>query len=112
MNGGKTVGPLALRLIGEALKMLSHGPRRHSFRLGDLIAQFKRATKEDDYRLNAVELMRMAEHAGSPAERARLVALAERWIELAGKAHEDNQRDTEPTILHPLVQKKMGKLPD
>jgi hypothetical protein len=112
MNGEKSVGPLALRRIGEALKRLWLAPRKHSFRLGDLIAQLKRATKEDDYRHNAVELMRMAEHAGSPAEKFRLVALAERWIALAGKAHEDKQRDQEPTILHPLVEKKMGKLPD
>jgi hypothetical protein len=30
----------------------------------------------------------------------------------AEKAHENDRRPRQPTILHPLVEKKMGKLPD
>jgi hypothetical protein len=52
--------------------------------------------------------MRLAEHAHSPAEKTRLVTLAEGWVELAEKAHKDNRRTRQPTILHPLVEKKMG----
>jgi hypothetical protein len=56
--------------------------------------------------------MRLAQHARSPAEKARLVKLAEGWIDLAEKAHEDARRPRRPPILHPLVEKKLGKLPD
>jgi hypothetical protein len=38
-------------------------------RLYDLVAQLRRTTKEHDYRHNAGELMRFAEHAQSPAEK-------------------------------------------
>jgi hypothetical protein len=86
--------------------------RRLPFRLYDLVAQLRRATKGVDYRHNAVELMRLAERAQSPAEKTRLVTLAEGWVELAEKAHEDNRRTRQPTILHPLVERKMGKLPE
>jgi PAS fold len=87
-------------------------PRKLPSRLYDLVAQLRRATKGGDYRHNAVELMRLAERAHSPAEKTRLVTLAEGWVELAEKAHEDNRRTQQPTILHPLVARKLGKLPD
>jgi hypothetical protein len=112
MNGGKTVGPLALQRIGEALRSLCRIPTRMPFRLHSLVAQLKRMTKEGDYLHNAVEMMRLAEQAESPTEKARLVTLAEGWIELAERAHEDNERPRRPTLLHPLVEEKMGKLPD
>ncbi len=110
MDGNKTIGPLALRRIGEAFRRICDIPRKLPFRLYDLVVQLRRATKEDDYRRNAAELMRLAERAQSPAEKTRLVTLAEGWVALAEKAHKDDRR--EPTILHPLVEKKMGKLPD
>jgi hypothetical protein len=56
--------------------------------------------------------MRLAERAHSPAGKTRLVTLAEGWVELAEKAHEDNRRTQQPTILHPLVARKLGKLAD
>ena len=112
MDEDKNIGPLALRRIGEAFRRICGIPRKLPFRLYDLVAQLRRATKEDDYRHNAGELMRLAERAQSPAEKTRLVTLAEGWVELAEKAHEDNRRTRQPTILHPLVEKKMGKLPD
>jgi hypothetical protein len=87
-------------------------PRKLPLRLYDLFAQLRRVTKEDDYRDNAGELMRLAEHAHSPAEKTHLVTLAEGWVELAEKAHEDNRRPRQPTILHPLIERKLGKFPD
>jgi hypothetical protein len=30
-------------------------------------------------------------------------------VELAEKAHEDNRRPRQPTILHPLIERKLGK---
>jgi hypothetical protein len=35
-----------------------------------------------------------------------------RDVELAEKAHKNKSRPRQPTILHPLVEKKMGRLPD
>jgi PAS domain-containing protein len=102
----------AMRRIGEALRRVCDIPRKLPLRLYDLVAQLRRATKEDDYRHNAAELMRLAENAQSDAEKTHLVTLAEGWIELAEKAHNNNRRPRQPTILHPLVEKKMGKLPD
>jgi hypothetical protein len=112
MDGNKTIGPLALRRIGEVLRKMCGIPRKLPLRLYDLIAQLRHVTKEDDYRHNAGELMRLAEHAQSPAEKTRLVTLAEGWVELAEKAHKDNRRPRQPTILHPLVERKLGKFPD
>jgi hypothetical protein len=83
-----------------------------TLRLYDLVAQLRRTTKEHDYRHNAGELMRLAEHAQSPAEKTHLITLAEGWVELAEKAHKDNRRSRQPTILHPLVERKLGKFPD
>jgi hypothetical protein len=109
MDGNKTIGPLALRRIGEVLRKMCGIPRKLPLRLYDLIAQLRRVTKEDDYRDNAGELMRLAGHAHSPAEKTHLVTLAEGWVELAEKAHEDNRRPRQPTILHPLIERKLGK---
>jgi hypothetical protein len=90
MDGSKTIGPLALRRIGEVLRKMCGIPRKLPLRLYDLIAQLKRVTKEDDYRDNAGELMRLAEHAHSPAEKTHLVTLAEGWVE--------RKRDSYPTF--------------
>jgi hypothetical protein len=112
MNEEKTIGLLAIRRIGEAFRRICGAPRKLPFRLHELVAQLRRATKGDDYRRNAAELMRLVENAQSPAEKTHLVTLAEGWVELAEKAHKDNRRPRQPTILHPLVEKKMGKFPD
>jgi hypothetical protein len=112
MDGDKTIGPFALRRIGEALRSMCSIPRTLPLRLHELVALLRRATKGDDYRHNAEELMRLAEHAPSSAEKMHLVTLAEGWVELAEKAHKDNRRPRKPTALHPLVEKKMGKFPD
>jgi hypothetical protein len=112
MNGNKTIGALALSHNGRTLRSLSAIRARLPFRLEDLVAQLGRKTKEDDYLRNAAETMRLAENVRSPAERTRLATLAEGWIELAEKAREDNRRPRRPIILHPLVQKKMGMLPE
>jgi hypothetical protein len=44
-------------------------------------------SKESDYRRQAVETMRLAQQTSSPTVKARLVNLAEAWIELAERAH-------------------------
>jgi hypothetical protein len=112
MDGDKTIGLFALRSIGEAFRRLSGVPRKLPSRLHELVAQLSRASKWEDYRRNAMELMRLAEQARSPAEKTHLVTLAEAWVELAEKAHTDHRRPRQPNVLHPLVEKKMGKFPD
>ena len=72
-----------------------------------------RTTKEDDYRHKAAQALHLAQGAPSSLDRTRLLKLAEGWVELADKAHEDIERPRRPTILHPLVRKKLGgDLPD
>jgi hypothetical protein len=112
MDGDNTIGLLALRRIGQALRARYSIRTRLPFRLYRLIAQLARITKEDDYREKAAEALRLAQHKRLSSEKTRLVKLAEGWVELAGKTHEDTQRPRRPTILHPLVQKKLGDLPD
>jgi hypothetical protein len=43
-------------------------------------------TEEDDYRRNAGELLRLAQSASNSADKGRLLALAEAWIDLADRA--------------------------
>jgi hypothetical protein len=110
--GDKTIGFLALQRIGRALQARYGIRTRLPVRLYALVALLARVTKEHDYREKAAEALRLAQRTSSSSEKSRLVALAERWIELAGKAHEDTERPKRPTILHPLVQKKLGDTPD
>ena len=112
MHENRTIGLLALRRIGEALRW-GYGIRtRLPFRLRSLVEQLTQVTKEDDYLDKAAESLHLAQHASSSSDKTRLVKLAEGWVELADKAHEDTRRPRRPTVLHPLVQKKLGDLPD
>jgi hypothetical protein len=112
MDGDKTIGPLALQRLGEALRRQYGIQTRLPFRFYSLVEQLMRMTKEYDYLDNAAATMRLAQHATSSSDKTRLVSLAEGWVELADKAHEDSRRPRRPTILHPLVEKKLGGLPD
>jgi hypothetical protein len=47
MDGDKTIGPLALRSIGEAFRRICGIPRKLPFRLYELVAQLRRATTRD-----------------------------------------------------------------
>jgi hypothetical protein len=101
-----TIGPFALRRLGHLLRARYLLPTKLPFRLLSLIAQLKRTTKEDDYLSNAAESIRLAQTTPSSSDKTRLVRLAEAWVELADKAHEDNERPRRPTVLHPLVRKR------
>jgi hypothetical protein len=112
MDGDKTVGPFALRRIGEALRRSYYIPLRIPSRLCSLVRELGRITKEDDYLDNAADAVRLAQHSSSSSDKTRLLELAEAWVDLAEKAHENTRRPRRPTILHPLVQKRLGGLPD
>jgi hypothetical protein len=44
-------------------------------------------SKEDDYRKNAADAVQLANRAASTPDKSRLLALAERWLDLADRAH-------------------------
>jgi hypothetical protein len=106
MDGDKTIGPLALEQLGEALQGGYGIQTRLPFRLYSLVEQPTRMTEEDDYLDNAADAVRLAQHAYSSSDKTRLID------DLAEKAHEVARRPQRPTILHPLVQKTLGGLPD
>ena len=76
MNGDKTVGPLALQRIGEALRSLCRTPTRVPFRLCSLVAQLKRITREGDYLTTPWRRCAWRNTRVAPTERWRLVMLA------------------------------------
>ena len=69
-------------------------------------------TKEDEYRQNAADTMQLAQRASSSSDKGRLLRLAEAWLDLAERAHNAARNLRRPTILHPLVQKKLDRYPD
>jgi hypothetical protein len=44
-------------------------------------------SKEDEYRKNAAETVRMASRAANTHDKGRLLAMAEAWLDLADRAH-------------------------
>lgn len=65
-------------------------------------------TKEDDYRRNAAETVELASRAGNSADKGHLLALAEKWLDLADRAHKLTQRLTAVHRNHPLVDARLG----
>lgn len=111
-----TLSPSALEQLGEMLRGRYHLPATLPSRVYDLMMKLNRcnggvdqpeepdqragmgspsttfdeltpASKENDYRRQAVETMRLAQQASSAFARARLVNLAEAWVDLAERAH-------------------------
>jgi hypothetical protein len=112
MDGDRTIDPIALQRLGAALRVRYGIQSRVPLRLHRLIEQLRRMTKEDDYLDNAADAVRLAQHADASFDKTRLFGLAGAWVDLAEKTHEAARRPRRPTILHPLVQKKLGELPD
>jgi hypothetical protein len=65
--------------------------------------------KADDYRRNAADTMQLAQRASSSEDKGRLLKLAEAWLDLADRAHATAKRSRRPSILHPLVRKKLDQ---
>jgi hypothetical protein len=80
---------------------------------GCTYAQFKVPimTQEDDVQ-NAADSMHLAHRAGSTADKGRLLKLAEAWLDLAERAHSRDRNLRRPTILHPLIERKLNSYPD
>ena len=65
-------------------------------------------TKEDDYRRNAAETVELASRAGNSADKGHLLALAEKWLDLAERAHKLTRRLSGTHRNHPLVDARLG----
>ena len=63
-------------------------------------------SKEIDYRENAAETFELAQHASSSRDKGRLLALAEKWLDLADRAR--RVRLAGKTYEHPLLKAKLG----
>jgi hypothetical protein len=65
-------------------------------------------TKQDDYRRNAAKTIELANRASSSADKSHLLSLAEKWLDLADRAHRVTRRlGVKPRGL-PLVDAKLG----
>ncbi len=64
--------------------------------------------KEDEYRQNAAQTIGLASRAGNRLDRGHLLALAEKWLDLAARAHRLTKRLGVEPRNHPLVEAKLG----
>jgi hypothetical protein len=71
-------------------------------------------TKESEYRANAANSIELANRACSMSDKSRLLELAEKWLDLAERAHKLTRRFTPSRLQHPLLRSKLGdeKHPD
>jgi hypothetical protein len=63
---------------------------------------------EDDYRKNAAESIDLAQRATSTRDKGRLLALAEKWLDLSERARKAASRRIEKKQEHPLLKAKLG----
>jgi hypothetical protein len=68
--------------------------------------------KEDSYHRNAADTVQLAQRASSTADKGHLLWLAEAWLDFADRAHNEARNVRRPTILHPLIEKKLTQYPD
>lgn len=66
-------------------------------------------TKENDYRKNAAQTVELASRAESRADKGHLLSLAEKWLDLADRAHRLTKRFSVKHRSHPLVDAKLGR---
>ena len=69
-------------------------------------------SKEEDYRQKAAETIDLANHAGNSSDKGRLLRLAEKWLDLADRAHQLPRRLGPRGSDHPLVSKALGRQAD
>jgi hypothetical protein len=66
--------------------------------------------KEQEYRRNAAESMRLAACTTDPGDRRLLLALAERWLQLADRRARLLRKKGSRLPEHPLVRKRLGQI--
>jgi hypothetical protein len=64
--------------------------------------------KEQDYRDNAGEALKLAAKLPATAAKKRLLNMAEKWLDLADQAHRHQRRHTVELPEHPLLRAKLG----
>ena len=64
-------------------------------------------SKDEEYRVNATNLLWLAERAGSAADKVRLLELAESWMVLANRARSQARRSRKRSDVHPLIRQKL-----
>ena len=65
--------------------------------------------KTDEYAVNALETLELAERAGNPDAKRRLLRLAEGWLDLADRAQNRRRcKRMRKGLDHPLVNAKLG----
>jgi hypothetical protein len=64
-------------------------------------------SNETEYRNNAAETVQLAHRAPTIADKSRLLALAEAWLDLADRARQTGRRLRRPATTHPLVREKL-----
>jgi hypothetical protein len=68
-------------------------------------------SKEDDHKLNAARTVNLAARAATFADKGHLLDLAEKWLDLANRAHAVQQRSERRNGApreHPLLRRKLG----
>jgi hypothetical protein len=64
-------------------------------------------SKDEEYTVNAVNALWLAERATSAADRVRLLELAESWMVLANRARSQADRARKRSDVHPLIRQKL-----
>ena len=65
--------------------------------------------KTDEYAVNALAMLELAERAGNPDAKRRLLRLAEGWLDLADRAQNRRRcKRMRKGLDHPLVNAKLG----
>ena len=65
-------------------------------------------SKEDEYRRQAAKTFELAKRANSTAHRARLLVMADAWLDLADRAQNIARKHAEKAReLHPLLRSKV-----
>jgi hypothetical protein len=64
--------------------------------------------KVDEYRRNAVVTVDLANKAATTFDKSWLLSLADRWLDLAYRAHRVTKPPTHQLGDHPLVEKTLG----
>jgi hypothetical protein len=64
--------------------------------------------KEYEYRRNAIVSVELARRTASPADKARLLKLAEAWLDLAKQTRTQSGHYVPKIGEHPLVIAKLG----
>jgi hypothetical protein len=62
-------------------------------------------SKEDDYRRHAADTLDLAQRASSTSDKARLLMMADAWLDLAERVHKLERRQAAKIReLHPLLR--------